>query len=90
MADRSEPWAEQTVEVAGQFPPGQFPPGQPPRPAFHRGVAPVGGPRSPADHDGRGGDEEHRRGYADTWPGPGDSFAPARPPMRHQLRQLRR
>jgi hypothetical protein len=85
-ADRTEPWAERTVEAPADgsaWPPFQPVPTGPPPPAYHRGVAQVG-PRGAAPLE----NTQEYGGQPPSW----DGGAPAqpRPPMRHQLRQLRR
>lgn len=91
MPDRSQPWAERTVEV----PPDQLPPdgpawppfapvaATPPAPEYHRGVAQVGAHgASPMETT-----QEYVESTAE-WSGT-DQGQP-RPPVRYRLRQLRR
>jgi hypothetical protein len=98
MADRNQPWTDRTVEAPGvgadgvigaaggdgaAWPPFSPVSSGPPSPAYHRGVAPVGR-RGPAP-------VEHTQEY-DGQPRPwqAEGSGQPRPPVRYQLRQLKR
>lgn len=92
MPDRTESWAERTVEVPPDgprphgtaWPPFTPVPAVPPGPEYHRGVAQVGTPgAAPLDST------QEYAGDGSAWAGGPDGTRP-RPPMSHQLRQLRR